>query len=264
MKQYFCISDVHSYYDAMIKALNDKGFDINNDEHILVSCGDFFDRGTQSRECLEYIMDLPEHRCILIRGNHDDLLEDCCQRGYAQSHDYSNGTWSTIKALGYNGTESDSRVICAQAYGALEEYRASLRDYYETEHFIFVHGWIPTALQDTSGWWSELSEKHLYCSDWRELDSQYWDVARWTNGMKAWKQGAREPNKTIVCGHWHCSYGWSHIDQQRKEFPPKNHKDWEKSFEPYVKEGIIAIDACTAYTGFVNCVVVDERGNIRV
>ena len=27
-KLYFCISDVHSYYDEMLEALNKKGFDI--------------------------------------------------------------------------------------------------------------------------------------------------------------------------------------------------------------------------------------------
>ena len=38
----------------------------------------------------------------------------------------------------------------------------------------------------------------------------------------------------------------------------KNKKDWKKSFEPFVDDGIIAIDACTAYTGLCNVIVIEE------
>ena len=65
------------------------------------------------------------------------------------------------------------------------------------------------------------------------------------------------PGKTIVCGHFHSSWGWSHIDQKRKEWPPKNYKNWQKSFEPYIKEGIMAIDSCCAYSGFLNCLTLE-------
>ena len=58
MKQYFCISDVHSYYDAMMEALNSKGFDINNDEHILVVCGDLLDRGPDGISCVNFVSNL--------------------------------------------------------------------------------------------------------------------------------------------------------------------------------------------------------------
>ena len=51
--------------------------------------------------------------------------------------------------------------------------------------------------------------------------------------------------------------GHSHLNQDRKEFPAKNRVDWERSFEPFVDDGIIALDACTAYTEFCNCVVLE-------
>jgi hypothetical protein len=75
--------------------------------------------------------------------------------------------------------------------------------------------------------------------------------------MHAWARGAKLPGKTIVCGHFHSSWGHSHLHLDRKEFPQKNRVDWQKSFEPFVDEGIIAIDACTPYTGFCNCLVLD-------
>lgn len=36
----FCISDVHSFFNEMIKALDEAGFDKNNSNHLLVVCGD--------------------------------------------------------------------------------------------------------------------------------------------------------------------------------------------------------------------------------
>lgn len=44
MKKYFVASDIHSFYTPFIKELNKTGFDLNNEEHILIICGDLFDK----------------------------------------------------------------------------------------------------------------------------------------------------------------------------------------------------------------------------
>ena len=65
-------------------------------------------------------------------------------------------------------------------------------------------------------------------------------------------RGFIEPNKTIVCGHFHTSWG-----HHRKDKSP----EWGKgaNFEPYYSDGIIAIDGCTAYTGKVNILVLEDE-----
>lgn len=40
MKKYFITSDPHSYYSILMESLNKERFDINNQEHIIVVCGD--------------------------------------------------------------------------------------------------------------------------------------------------------------------------------------------------------------------------------
>ena len=47
MKEYFIIADPHSYFDEMLNALSDNGFDIKNKEHIIIGCGDYLDRGNR-------------------------------------------------------------------------------------------------------------------------------------------------------------------------------------------------------------------------
>ena len=61
-----------------------------------------------------------------------------------------------------------------------------------------------------------------------------------------------EEEKIIVCGHWHASYGHSMIDHNGSEF------GCDAVFTPFYGNGIIALDACTAKTGFVNCIVLEE------
>jgi hypothetical protein len=68
----------------------------------------------------------------------------------------------------------------------------------------------------------------------------------------ACKYSIIEPNKTIVCGHWHTSYGHSFIDHSCSE--------WGKDadFSPFSAEGILAIDASTPDSLTVNCVVIED------
>ena len=45
MPKFFVVSDIHGFYDIFIDALDKAGFDKNNEEHYLICCGDYFDRG---------------------------------------------------------------------------------------------------------------------------------------------------------------------------------------------------------------------------
>ena len=132
----FCVSDVHSYYSAMRKALDAAGFDPSNEEHWLISCGDAFDRGDESEEVLQYLMTLD--RKILVKGNHDLLLEDCCKREFPYSHDFSNGTVRTINSIGGAGEGYPFEECCKNTLNRTTAYRNILVNYFETNNYIFV------------------------------------------------------------------------------------------------------------------------------
>ena len=73
------------------------------------------------------------------------------------------------------------------------------------------------------------------------------------DGSMAWMQyRPADENKTIVCGHWHTSYGHSKYEHKGTEFGE------DADFSPYYGPGIIAIDACTAFSGKVNCLVIED------
>jgi predicted MPP superfamily phosphohydrolase len=96
-KKYFVTSDIHSFMDELMVALDKKGFDKDNKDHILCICGDLLDRGDKTVELFEFIKGLQEQdRLIYVRGNHEDLLFDCMAEIYRGevpgSHHFSNGT----------------------------------------------------------------------------------------------------------------------------------------------------------------------------
>ncbi|MBR6657532.1 MAG: metallophosphoesterase [Oscillospiraceae bacterium] len=55
MPKFFVFSDVHGFYSMFMEALDNAGYDKNNPEHWLISCGDNFDRGNVE----EYLKNLP-------------------------------------------------------------------------------------------------------------------------------------------------------------------------------------------------------------
>ena len=75
MKKYFVVSDIHSFYTELKKELYKKGFRVNNKEHILILCGDAFDRSSEAVKMYKFLKKLNnQNRLIYIRGNHEDLF----------------------------------------------------------------------------------------------------------------------------------------------------------------------------------------------
>lgn len=267
--KYFVTSDTHSFFDEMLEAIHSKGFEENNPDHKLVICGDVFDRGDQSVEIYEYLKGL-EDQFIYIKGNHEDLLMDCVRdiaSGHTiGSHHFHNKTIKTIadfcgmqegELLWPRRSDSTNQLVYDKMKPVMEWINIKSVDYAEVGNNIFVHGWIPIVGDgvDFMGNWK--NPKPAPREWWDNGNEELWNEARWANGMALWKQGVKIHGKTIYMGHFHSSYGHSHIHQNRKEFPDKNRKDWKKSFEPFIDEGIVAIDSCCAYSGFLNCIVLE-------
>ena len=54
--KYFVSSDIHGFFNEWQNALKDKGFDLNNPEHKIILCGDLFDRGSQQKEIINFVL----------------------------------------------------------------------------------------------------------------------------------------------------------------------------------------------------------------
>ena len=261
----FVVSDPHGFYGYLMKALTKAGFfDAlkNNEDCRLVVCGDLLDRGSEAVALVNFMLDLEKQgKLIYIFGNHEELLDKCLRDidnggiydiACGMSYHYSNCTWHTLLQL--------SKMTELEAYNAPQELIQRVKssrfytellptaiNYYETQNYIFVHGWLPydATFPDC---------KPIYMTNWREAKADGWHASRWGNGMElCCKHGIKEDGKTVVCGHWNASFGHSEFEKKCSEFGA------DADHTPFYSDGIIAIDADTALSETVNCVVIEDN-----
>lgn len=254
-KKLFIVSDIHGFYTELKDGLKEAGYDEKNDNHLLIVCGDIFDRGRENVEVYKYLKRLSdEGKAMVLKGNHDQMFIN-----------YLDGTSLTPFNYIYNGTDetfadflhetapfeswsiltnneatwqtfsnwlSIARRKINKEYPELLQWLKDRLYYCETKNYIFTHGAIDTETQD----WHEPN------IPWKELV--------WDNGSFFEKHIANT-SKTVVIGH----FGTSHL---RKIYG----LDFEK--EPYEilkrEDGkVIAIDGTTVLSHKVNVLVVEDE-----
>lgn len=257
---YFVVSDIHAFYTELKKALAEKGFDESNPDHKLIICGDLLDRGEEPLSTEAFAADMLEKdKAILIRGNHEDLLLDLLDNfedykgNLLNTHHWKNGTLLTALKLApaHWLNDCDFTIRSQQFVNDVKNTRfvkdiiPRMLNYYETPHYIFTHGYIPCKTRQSGDVTS-----YSYMPDWRNASEKAWNKARWFNGQYiANICGVTEPNKTIVCGHIGSYYGHGAYEKQ-------NGKNY--NFNPYYGKGVIAIDTLCAYSGQINCIVIND------
>ena len=134
MGKIFAIGDIHGSIDRLQDLMQKIPIDFANDTLLFI--GDYIDRGPGSVEVVEYLMDLKKRvpEIILLKGNHEDMLEKYLD-GTDRFTYLLNGGQNTLDSYLSKTHRSDSFPIPAEHI----DFFKSLRLYYETEAYIFVH-----------------------------------------------------------------------------------------------------------------------------
>ena len=134
MKRIFAIGDIHGCYDQL-KALVEK-IPIDFFHDTLLFIGDYIDRGPHSAEVVDYLIKLKNHvkEVIFLKGNHEDML-DKFLNGADRFTYLLNGGQQTLDSYLTKPVQSEFFPIPPDHM----EFFKSLRLFYETEEFIFVH-----------------------------------------------------------------------------------------------------------------------------
>lgn len=240
-KRIFAVSDIHGHYTILKAALDEAGFNPEDDKHLLVVCGDLFDRGRENRKVYDFVRKLKNK--VLVCGNHDERLLHIIQDKRINLCDIHNGTEVTMEEFFGAGIIGAWGELTFPKHGRMAgnlcRLVAGMADYYETAHYIFVHGWVPT-VQNANG------EPELL-ADWRNADQAKWREARFLGWNRLHGINRMIPEKTIVCGHR----------------PTRLASAVDPSREPtdsgiYYGENLIAIDAGTIRSGRVNVLVTED------
>jgi serine/threonine protein phosphatase 1 len=111
-------------------------------DDVLVTLGDYVDRGPDSRGVVQRLIDLRRHRRVVcLRGNHEVMMLEAWKGGRDDKKMWLSvggvqclGSYGT--APGRTGTFAD---VPPEHWDFLEH---NLLDYFETERFIFVHAGV--------------------------------------------------------------------------------------------------------------------------
>jgi serine/threonine protein phosphatase 1 len=185
MKKIFAIGDIHGCYDRL-KTLMDKiPIDLSRDT--LVFIGDYIDRGPYSVEVVDYLMQLRKRvpDIVFLKGNHEDMLDKFIN-GVDRFTYLLNGGQQTLDSYLTKPVQSDFYPIPPDHM----EFFKSLRLYYETEEFIFVHA----GLRPRVPLESQKTEDLLWIRD-KFISSKYDFGKRVIFGHTPLKKPLVEPNK---------------------------------------------------------------------
>ncbi len=241
MKKLFVISDIHGFYTEMKSALDEAGFRENDEEHLLICCGDYFDRGKENLRVLEYLEKV--NNKVLIRGNHEDVILPMLESGRFHPKIFISKASETFKEMfGEGCLDEEKETVDFSSDLPLKErlisHINSCRDYFETENYIFTHGWLP---------FEEKNGRLFILKDLSRATYEKWHLARKTKWTEAYFTSDR-PSKTLVCGHYPTFYA-NKVDSLRKS----------DDCSVYYGKGLIAVDAGTDSSGKFNLLVLEDK-----
>ena len=236
-KKFFVVSDIHGHYTLLKEALHEVGFDNEDENHVLVCCGDYFDRGNENFEVLKFFERL-KHK-VLLRGNHEDLLLKLLQTGKVQPHNYINGTLITLENFfGKYSIDPIDDTICfsgkSRMIDRVCEFIEETVNYFETDKYVFVHGWLPDK--------AETLDARQKASD------EDWEKARWMKWTEKYNGECVLSDKILVCGHMPTFYA-DKFDKSREK----------GCADMFFGNGLIAIDAGTYDSKQINVLLLEDE-----
>ncbi len=236
-KKLFVVSDIHGHYTLLKDALNKVGFDKDNPEHLLICCGDYFDRGRENLDVLKFFERL-KHK-VLLRGNHEDLLLKLLQTGKVLPHNYINGTMQTLTDFfgKYSIDPVDDTIDFSGKTRMVDrvcDFIDETINYFATENYVFVHGWLPEKVKTTD--------------ELKKVSDSDWEQSRWIKWIEKYDGLRPLEDKELVCGHVPTFYA-NKFDKHRDK----------NDYEIFYGNGIIAIDAGTFDTKHVNVLVLEDN-----
>ena len=267
-KKLFFTSDIHGFYDEFMKCLRDTGFDEDNEEHLLVVLGDCFDRGPSSKELFLFLNDLEKKgKCVVTHGNHDLFLEEFLEGNYESGlfNYLHNGLNETIASfvgrtapfeswcLLDDACEMNKENFCRwvdivrheimNKYPELLLWLKSRPRYFESEHYIGVHGAIDNFVED----W-HYPNHHRY-------NLHGWDALEFDNGNFFKTKLNDGTDKTVVIGHFA-----TRLLRRMHRSVCVNDKCVDENDVLIRDDGrVVALDATTVLTHKVNFYVVEDN-----
>jgi serine/threonine protein phosphatase 1 len=134
MNKIFVVGDIHGCFDKLYALMDKIPIDYARDQLIFI--GDYIDRGPSSVDVVNYLVNFKElfPGTIFLKGNHEDMLQNYLD-GSDRFTYMLNGGQQTLDEYLNRSNDPEAFPIPSEHL----EFFNSLRLYYQTEDYIFVH-----------------------------------------------------------------------------------------------------------------------------
>ena len=126
----YAMGDIHGCLYSLRKLIDSLPL---SSEDELVFLGDYIDRGPDSKGVIDFLISLSEeHRCIFLRGNHEEMFLNAILYGKDMDLWYFNGAHATARSYGSISKIPNEHV----------EFISSTLYHYTFDNFLFVHAGV--------------------------------------------------------------------------------------------------------------------------
>lgn len=135
----YAIADLHGRFDLLKKALEAVTNHAGDHDYKVITLGDYVDRGPESRQIIQHLMDAQDQGrpLICLKGNHEDMMHETLMAPLDPNWWVGNGGETTLKS--YNNEVPSNHL----------HWIGSLPTIYVDRHRIFVHAGVdPTKSLD--------------------------------------------------------------------------------------------------------------------
>ena len=130
----YAVGDIHGCFDKLHKLI--RKIDINPQKDQLIFIGDYIDRGAQTYEVIDYLLELKErfNRIVFLKGNHEEMLLQYIGGKDRLTYMVNGGQQTLESYINHHRSGSPSPFPPEHRF-----FFKSLRLYFETPDYIFVH-----------------------------------------------------------------------------------------------------------------------------
>lgn len=186
-KNIYAIGDIHGMLDNLKELLDNIS---PTDKDTLVFLGDYYDRGPDSFELINFLIELNKKLdCIFLQGNHEDMFREYLAGNNEQMYLYNGGD-KTIESYKQNGFNlSDSLELKDRAIPKEHgKFLDNLFMLYETADYIFVHAGIKLIYEDDTYKYADSSKQNE-------------DYLLWDREFHRFGRCVYKGPKTVIFGH---------------------------------------------------------------
>jgi serine/threonine protein phosphatase 1 len=145
MSRTYAVPDLHGRYDLLNAAIEKILDHSRGDAAKMVTLGDYVDRGPNSRQVMEHLMNwsfevLP---LVALKGNHEAMMWECCRNLSEIDWWLRNGGGQTLASYGQSASNSLDISVVPAAHLA---WIAKLPSVYVDQHRIYVHAGVDPKL----------------------------------------------------------------------------------------------------------------------